>query len=60
VGLLQTPAQSLGVQAPAKERAGFNSPDIGGGVGVALRIALFGEREEKEVVVLAITRVELI
>src|SRR2546427_8644151 len=40
VGLLQTPAQSLGVQAPAKERAGFNGPDIGGGVGFALRIAL--------------------
>jgi hypothetical protein len=40
-GLLQTPAQSLGAQAPAKERAGFNGPDIGGGVGFALRIALF-------------------
>jgi len=35
------PAQSLGVQAQAKERAGFNGPDIGGGVGVALRITLF-------------------
>ena len=40
LGLLQTPAQSLGIDAPAEESAGFNSPDIGGGMGIALRMAL--------------------
>jgi len=40
LGVLQTPAQGLGIQTPAEERAGFNGPNLGGRVGVALRVAL--------------------
>src|SRR2546422_3384726 len=40
LGLVQSPAQRLGVHAPAKESAGFDGSDISGRVWIALGVAL--------------------